>query len=98
MEHTRNPKKVYIFDTTNRDGAQGAESPIYGINSKLEIAHALAEANVDRIEAGFPASSQANFDTVKRTAREVHGPIIFGLAKVPIQGTRMGCEDIDLAY
>ncbi len=98
MEDTINQSQVEILDTTNRDGAQGAKSPIYGIDSKLEIARALAIANVDRIEAGFPVSSKANFETVRRTAMEVHGPRIFGLATVPIPGTRIGYEGIDKAF
>ncbi len=45
--------RVYIFDTTLRDGEQ---SPGASLNhrEKMEIAHQLARLNVDIIEAGFP--------------------------------------------
>ena len=62
--------KIYIFDTTLRDGEQspGASLNIY---EKLEIAHQLAKLNVDVIEAGFPVSSPAQFEAVKLIASEV---------------------------
>ena len=81
---------VRIFDTTLRDGEQSA-----GVNlntaEKIQIAHQLARAKVDVIEAGFPAASPGDLDAVRRIAREVGGPIIAGLAR-----TRK--EDLDAAY
>ena len=50
-----NSEKVYIFDTTLRDGEQSAGIG-FTVNEKLEIARALARLNVDIIEAGFPIS------------------------------------------
>jgi 2-isopropylmalate synthase len=80
---------VLIFDTTLRDGEQ---SPGCSMTApeKLRVARALAELGVDVIEAGFPAASRGDFDSVTTVAREVHGPIICGLA-------RCNPEDIDLA-
>lgn len=77
------PKRVYIFDTTLRDGAQ---SPGVSLNvqEKLEIAKQLAKLNVDVIEAGFPASSPGEFEAVKAVAEKVAGPIIAGLARVAL--------------
>ncbi|MBI3034655.1 2-isopropylmalate synthase [Candidatus Woesearchaeota archaeon] len=77
----RNPAIVQIFDTTNRDGEQATTGARYGARSKLTISRALARAGVDRIEAGFPVSSQADFHAVQLIAREVRGPMIFGLTK-----------------
>lgn len=73
-------RKVFIFDTTLRDGEQ---SPGASMNSteKMEIAKQLARLNVDVIEAGFPISSQEDFESVKAIANEVKGPIICGLAR-----------------
>jgi len=48
---------------------------------KLQIAHQLARLNVDVIEAGFPAASEGDFESVKRIAQEVKGPVIAGLAR-----------------
>src|ERR687894_221074 len=73
-------KRVIIFDTTLRDGEQ---SPGISLNTteKLEIAHQLARLGVDVIEAGFPIASPGDFEAVQAIAREVHGPVIAGLAR-----------------
>jgi 2-isopropylmalate synthase len=75
-----NDNRVIIFDTTLRDGEQ---SPGISLNSaeKLEIAHQLARLGVDVIEAGFPIASPGDFEAVRAIAREVHGPVIAGLAR-----------------
>ncbi|HET9476422.1 MAG TPA: 2-isopropylmalate synthase, partial [Dehalococcoidia bacterium] len=72
--------KVLIFDTTLRDGEQ---SPGVALNveEKLEIARALERMRVDFIEAGFPASSPGDFESVTAIAREVRGTCIAGLAR-----------------
>ena len=72
--------RVIIFDTTLRDGEQ---SPGISLNTaeKLEIAHQLARLGVDVIEAGFPIASPGDFEAVQAIAREVHGPVVAGLAR-----------------
>ena len=82
--------RVRIFDTTLRDGEQ---SPGIALNrqEKVEIAHQLARLGVDVIEAGFPITSPGDFDSVQAIAREVHGPVICGLA-------RTSKQDIDAAW
>jgi 2-isopropylmalate synthase len=82
--------RVLIFDTTLRDGEQ---SPGISLNTgeKLEIAHQLARLGVDVIEAGFPISSPGDFEAVQAIAREVHGPVVAGLA-------RAQAADIERAY
>src|SRR3954469_19990194 len=74
------PNRVLIFDTTLRDGEQ---SPGISLNTaeKLEIAHQLARLGVDIIEAGFPIASPGDFEAVQAISREVHGPVIAGLAR-----------------
>src|SRR3954467_1329337 len=74
------PNRVIIFDTTLRDGEQ---SPGISLNAteKLEIAQQLARLGVDGIEAGFPTASPGDFQAVRTIAREVHGPVIAGLAR-----------------
>lgn len=83
-------RKIYIFDTTLRDGEQSA-----GINlntrEKIEVAQQLAKLHVDAIEAGFPISSQGDFEAVKAIAQEVKGPVITGLS-------RASYGDIDRAW
>ena len=74
------PRRIHIFDTTLRDGEQ---SPGVALNhpQKIEIAHALARLGVDVIEAGFPITSDGDFECVSRIAREVRGPVITALAR-----------------
>ncbi len=71
---------VRIFDTTLRDGEQ---SPGASLNhfEKLEIAHALDQLGVDIIEAGFPITSQGDFDAVRAIAHEVPRPVTAALAR-----------------
>ena len=71
---------IKIFDTTLRDGEQ-APGCSMTLREKLRIAKALADLNVDIIEAGFPAASPGDFDAVKAIADENHGPTICGLAR-----------------
>ena len=82
--------RVYIFDTTLRDGEQ---SPGISLNvqEKLEIAHQLARLGVDIIEAGFPITSPGDFEAVTAIAKAVEGPVICGLA-------RTSAQDIDAAW
>src|ERR1700704_4559192 len=82
--------RVRIFDTTQRDGEQ---SPGISLNKheKVEIAQQLARLGVDIIEAGFPIAPPGGSEAVEAIAREVHGPVICGLA-------RTGFQDIDAAW
>ncbi len=73
-------KRIYLFDTTLRDGEQ-APGFTMTAEGKLQVARQLARLGVDVIEAGFPASSPGDFDSVAQIAREVHGPTIAGLAR-----------------
>jgi 2-isopropylmalate synthase len=61
---------VRIFDTTLRDGEQSAGASM-SAEQKLEIAVGLSRLGVDVIEAGFPASSPADFEIVARIAARV---------------------------
>ena len=72
--------RVVIFDTTLRDGEQ---SPGASMNAeeKLRVAKQLAKLKVDVIEAGFPISSEGEFEAVRAIAEEVKGPVICALAR-----------------
>ena len=84
-----NPDQVLIFDTTLRDGEQAPGCSMTQ-PEKLRVARALAELGVDVIEAGFPAASRGDWESVNAVAREVQGATICGLA-------RCNREDIELA-
>ena len=81
-------EKIFIFDTTLRDGEQAAGLRLDAIE-KLEIARQLTKLNVDIIEAGFPISSQEDFKAVELISKEIKGPVITGL-------TRAVPKDIDV--
>ena len=72
--------RVFIFDTTLRDGEQ-APGASMNEREKLEIAHALERLGVDVIEAGFPVISKGDFDSVNSVAKHIKGPIVCGLAR-----------------
>ncbi|MBF0487073.1 MAG: 2-isopropylmalate synthase [Nitrospirae bacterium] len=71
---------IKIFDTTLRDGEQSPGATM-NVDEKLQIARQLARLNVDIIEAGFPITSQGDFEAVKRIADEVKGVTVCGLAR-----------------
>jgi len=73
-------RRLYIFDTTLRDGEQSLGITL-NVNEKLEIGKQLVKLGVDIIEAGFPASSPGDLDSVRTIAREVKGAIICGLSR-----------------
>ena len=83
-------EKIIIFDTTLRDGEQ---TPGVSLNlpEKLEIARQLERLGVDVIEAGFPASSQGDFESVRAIAAAVKKPTVAGLCRC-VRG------DIDRAW
>ena len=64
--------RVYIFDTTLRDGEQ---SPGCSMNvpEKIRMARKLVELGVDILEAGFPIASEGDFEAVDAISREFPG-------------------------
>jgi 2-isopropylmalate synthase len=72
--------RITVFDTTLRDGEQ---SPGCSMNhqEKLRMAHQLDRLGVDVIEAGFPISSDGDFEAIRAIAAVVRRPTIAGLAR-----------------
>ena len=71
---------VRIFDTTLRDGEQSPGATLT-LPEKLEIARHLELMGVDIIEAGFPVSSEGDFESVHAIAGEVTASTVCGLAR-----------------
>src|SRR5947209_208989 len=71
---------VRIFDTTLRDGEQSAGATLTR-PAKLEIARQLAALGVDVIEAGFPVSSNGDWESVHTIAGEITRSVVCGLAR-----------------
>src|SRR5947209_401103 len=72
--------RVQIFDTTLRDGEQSPGATM-NVEEKLAIARQLEHLGVDVIEAGFAASSEGDFESVRRVAQAVVKPIVLSLAR-----------------
>ncbi|HFB99021.1 MAG TPA: 2-isopropylmalate synthase, partial [Bryobacterales bacterium] len=72
--------RVYIFDTTLRDGEQ---SPGCSMTTpeKLRMARKLVELGVDILEAGFPIASEGDFEAVRRVAAEFPDVRVAALAR-----------------
>jgi len=73
-------EKLYIFDTTLRDGEQTPGVNLT-VEEKVQIAKQLERLGVDVIEAGFAVSSPADFEAVKRIAKEVKESTVCSLAR-----------------
>jgi 2-isopropylmalate synthase len=81
--------KVFIFDTTLRDGEQVPGCQLNTVE-KIQVAKALESLGVDIIEAGFPVSSPGDFNSVVEISKAVTWPTICAL-------TRSVEKDIDVA-
>src|SRR3982751_4178372 len=71
---------VRIFDTTLRDGEQSPGATLT-LPEKVEIARHLESMGVDIIEAGFPISSEGDFESVRAIAAELTKSVVCGLAR-----------------
>jgi 2-isopropylmalate synthase len=76
-------KDVTVLDTTLRDGEQ---APGIALNpdQKLRIAQQLELLGVDVIEAGFPVSSEGDFEAVHRIARQLDQPVVAAMARTSV--------------
>ncbi|MDO4196815.1 MAG: 2-isopropylmalate synthase [Prevotellaceae bacterium] len=81
--------RLFIFDTTLRDGEQVPGCQLNTIE-KIQVAKALEQLGVDVIEAGFPISSPGDFNSVIEISKAVTWPTICAL-------TRAVEKDIDCA-
>ena len=82
-------EKLFIFDTTLRDGEQVPGCQL-NTTEKIEVAKLLESLGVDIIEAGFPISSPGDFNSVLEISKAVSAPTICAL-------TRAVKKDIDVA-
>ena len=82
--------RITVFDTTLRDGEQSPGCSM-NVEEKLRMARQLDRLGVDVIEAGFPISSDGDFESVRAVAAAVRRPIIAALA-------RARREDIERAW
>src|SRR5262245_3061153 len=72
--------RVYIFDTTLRDGEQSPGCSMT-VPEKLQMARKLVELGVDILEAGFPIASDGDFEAVDAVSREFPWAQVAALAR-----------------
>src|ERR1700691_2682450 len=72
--------RVYIFDTTLRDGEQSPGCSMT-VPEKLQLARKLVELGVDILEAGFPIASEGDFEAVDAVSREFPWTQVAALAR-----------------
>ena len=72
--------RVYIFDTTLRDGEQSPGCSMT-VPEKLRMARKLVELGVDILEAGFPIASEGDFEAVDAISREFPWVQVAALAR-----------------
>src|SRR3954466_5280520 len=82
---------LIIFDTTMRDGEQSPGASMTR-DEKLRIARALERMKVDVIEAGFPASSNGDFEAVKAIAAVVRDSTVAGLCRANDRDIQRGID------
>jgi 2-isopropylmalate synthase len=88
--------KIYIFDTTLRDGEQVPGCQLNTVE-KIEVAKALEELGVDIIEAGFPISSPGDLKAVQEVTKVVKKPIITALARAVFKDIDAAAESLQFA-
>ncbi|HQT81224.1 MAG: 2-isopropylmalate synthase [Ferrovum sp. 37-45-19] len=89
-------QQLIIFDTTMRDGEQSPGASMTR-EEKIRIGRQLEKLRVDVIEAGFPAASQGDFESVKAVASVIKDSTVCGLARAQEGDIRRTAEAIKLA-
>ena len=82
--------KVFIFDTTMRDGEQSPGASM-SVEEKIQISRVFDDMGIDIIEAGFPITSPGDFEAVSAISKGLKNSIPCGLA-------RAKKKDIDACY
>jgi 2-isopropylmalate synthase len=85
--------RLIIFDTTLRDGEQSPGASMTR-DEKLRIARLLEKMRVDVIEAGFPASSEGDFESVRAVAEVIKDSTVCGLARANDRDVARAAEAI----
>ncbi len=86
-----NTDRLIIFDTTMRDGEQSPGASMTR-EEKLRIARALERLRVDVIEAGFPASSNGDFEAVRAIANVIKDSTVAGLCRANDRDIQRGID------
>jgi len=90
------PDLIKIFDTTLRDGEQSPGATM-NVAEKVRIAEQLEKLNVDIIEAGFPISSEGDFEAVREIAKKIKRSQVTALARTSPQDIRRAWDAVRFA-
>jgi 2-isopropylmalate synthase len=95
---TEAPKqpRVYIFDTTLRDGEQSPGCSMT-VPEKLRMAAKLVDLGVDIMEAGFPIASEGDFEAVRRVSEEFHWVSVAALSRATKKDVERAAAALDKA-
>jgi 2-isopropylmalate synthase len=88
--------RIYIFDTTLRDGEQVPGCKLNS-NEKVELALQLQELGVDIIEAGFPVSSPGDFASVNEISKVIKDATVCGLTRAVEKDIEVAAEALKYA-
>src|SRR5436190_6456402 len=88
--------RVYIFDTTLRDGEQSPGCSMT-VPEKVRMAAKLVELGVDILEAGFPIASDGDFEAVEAVSRDFHWVTVAALARACTLDVERAARSLDLA-
>jgi len=89
-------QKVYIFDTTLRDGEQVPGCKL-NTKEKIQLALKLEELGVDIIEGGFPISSPGDFHSVEEISKAVKNASVCGLSRAVQKDIEVAAEALKKA-
>lgn len=84
-------RKIYVFDTTLRDGEQVPGAKL-NLAEKLDVAEQIVKMKVDMMEVGFPSSSQGDFEAVQAISRKIGKDVWIAALGRAVQ------SDIDCIY
>src|SRR2546428_10657302 len=88
--------RVYIFDTTLRDGEQSPGCSMT-VPEKVRMAAKLVDLGVDILEAGFPIASDGDFEAVEAVSRDFHWVTVAALARACTLDVERAARSLDLA-
>ena len=98
--HTVPNDRVFLFDTTLRDGEQSPGCTMHH-SEKLRMAHQLAALGVDILEAGFAIASDGDAQSIRTIAKEIgtaDGPVIASLARAKREDIEAAARSIEPAH
>ncbi|MGQ9508024.1 MAG: 2-isopropylmalate synthase [Thermodesulfobacteriota bacterium] len=89
-------EQVKIFDTTLRDGEQSPGATM-NVAEKVRIAEQLEKLRVDIIEAGFPISSEGDFEAVKEISKKIKRSEVAALSRTSLPDIKRAWEAVKFA-